>query len=68
MRERGYAVSHGELEPALWGVSAAARDGGGRPAAVVSVWGSEARVRGRIEELGARAAAAARELDALLAG
>ncbi len=68
VRERGYAVSHGELEPALWGVSAAARDAAGRPAAVVSVWGSEARVRERIAELGARAAAAARELDALLAG
>jgi DNA-binding IclR family transcriptional regulator len=61
VRGRGYAVSRGELEPALWGVSAAAR-----AAAVVSVWGADARVRDRIEELGSRAAGAARELAALL--
>jgi DNA-binding IclR family transcriptional regulator len=61
VRERGYAVSRGELEPALWGVSAAAD-----AATVVSVWGADARVRDRIDELGARAAAAARELAALL--
>jgi DNA-binding IclR family transcriptional regulator len=61
VRERGYAVSRGELEPALWGVSAAAR-----AAAVVSVWGADARVRERIEELGALAADAASELAALL--
>jgi DNA-binding IclR family transcriptional regulator len=61
VRARGYAVSRGELEPALWGVSAAAR-----ATAVVSVWGADARVRDRIEQLGARAAAAARELEALL--
>ena len=67
VRERGYAISHGELEPALWGVSEVARDARLRPAAVVSVWGSDARVRERIDELGARVAAAARELAALLA-
>jgi DNA-binding IclR family transcriptional regulator len=66
VREQGYAVSHGELERALWGVSAAARDAAGRPAAVVSVWGADARVRDRLDELGAAAAAAAGELDALL--
>jgi IclR family acetate operon transcriptional repressor len=60
-RGRGYAVSRGELEPALWGVSAAARS-----AAVVSVWGADARIRDRIGQLGPRAAAAARELEALL--
>ncbi len=68
VRSRGFAVSHGELEPALWGVSAVARDAAGRPAAVVSIWGSDARVRERIEQLGRLAADAARELDALLAG
>jgi DNA-binding IclR family transcriptional regulator len=68
VRSRGYAVSRGELEDALWGVSAVARDADLRPAAVVSVWGSGARVRDRIDELGERAAGAARELDALLAG
>jgi DNA-binding IclR family transcriptional regulator len=60
-RARGYAVSRGELEPALWGVSAAAGT-----TAVVSVWGADARIRDRIEQLGSRAAAAARELQALL--
>ncbi len=66
VRERGYALSHGELEPALWGVSAAAHDGERRPVAVVSVWGSEARVRERLDALGAHAAAAAAELEAAL--
>jgi DNA-binding IclR family transcriptional regulator len=66
VREQGYAISRGELEAALWGVSAAARDAAGRPGAVVSVWGADARVRDRVDELGARAAAAARELEALL--
>jgi DNA-binding IclR family transcriptional regulator len=66
VRDEGYAVSHGELEPALWGVSAAARDAAGRPAAVVSVWGADARVRDRLPGLGAHAAAAAAELEALL--
>ena len=66
VREDGYAVSHGELEPALWGVSAAARDAAGRPAAVVSVWGADARVRDRLDALGRQAAATARELEARL--
>lgn len=66
VRERGYAVSLGELEAALWGVSAAALDAAGRPAAVISVWGTDARVRDRLDELGARSAAAAAELAARL--
>jgi DNA-binding IclR family transcriptional regulator len=66
VRERGYAVSHGELEAALWGVSAAALDAAGRPAAVVSVWGADARVRDRLDALGTACAAAAAELQALL--
>jgi DNA-binding IclR family transcriptional regulator len=60
-------VSHGELEPALWGVSAAALDPSGRPAAVVSVWGVESRVRDRLVALGAATAGAARALEAMLA-
>ena len=68
VRARGYAVSHGELEAALWGVSAATIDAALRPVAVVSVWGSDARVRERIDPLGALAAEAARELEALLGG
>ena len=66
VREQGYAVSHGELEAALWGVSAAALDATGRPAAVVSVWGADARVRERLDALGAQCAAAAAELRARL--
>src|SRR3954452_11944757 len=62
VRARGYAVSRGELEPALWGVSAPVLDAG-RPVAILSVWGTEARVRARgIEALGARTAAAARAI------
>jgi DNA-binding IclR family transcriptional regulator len=68
VRARGYAASRGELEPALWGVSAAALSAAGRPAAVVSVWGAEARVRGRLAELGELAAGAARELSGLVGG
>jgi DNA-binding IclR family transcriptional regulator len=66
VRRRGYAESRGELEPALWGVSAAARDARGRPVAVVSVWGTEARVGPRLEQLGARTVTAAADLTALL--
>jgi DNA-binding IclR family transcriptional regulator len=60
-RRRGYAVSRGELETALWGASAPIRDGLGRPIAVVSVWGAEARLKakGRLDELGRAAAATA---------
>jgi DNA-binding IclR family transcriptional regulator len=57
-RRRGYAVSRGELETALWGASAPIRDRQGRPVAVVSVWGAEGRLkaRGRLEKLGRAAA------------
>jgi DNA-binding IclR family transcriptional regulator len=66
VRAAGYAVSHGELEAALWGASAATLDAAGRPVAVLSVWGADARVRERLPELGAACAAAAAELAALL--
>jgi DNA-binding IclR family transcriptional regulator len=61
VRRRGYAVSRGELETALWGASAPIRDRAGRAGAVVSVWGSEARLKakGRLDELGRAAAATA---------
>src|SRR4051794_28282527 len=66
VRARGYAVSRGELEPALWGVSAPVLDAG-RPVAVVSVWGAEGRVRARgLDALGARTAATAGEIAALV--
>jgi DNA-binding IclR family transcriptional regulator len=67
VRERGYAVSRGELEPALWGVSAPVLDGG-RAVAVISVWGAEARIRARgLDALGARTAAAATDIAAAVA-
>jgi DNA-binding IclR family transcriptional regulator len=61
VRRRGYAVSRGELEAALWGASAPVLDRGGRVVAVVSAWGAERRLRGRgrLDELGRAAAAAA---------
>jgi DNA-binding IclR family transcriptional regulator len=61
VRRRGYAVSRGELETALWGASAPVRDRAGRGIAVVSVWGAEARLKakGRLDELGRAAAATA---------
>jgi DNA-binding IclR family transcriptional regulator len=60
-RRRGYAVSRGELEMALWGASAPVRDRRERPIAIVSVWGAEARLKakGRLDELGRAAAATA---------
>jgi DNA-binding IclR family transcriptional regulator len=64
VRRRGHAVSRGELEPALWGVSAPVLDGG-RPVAVISLWGTESRIRARgLGVLGERTAAAARALAA----
>jgi DNA-binding IclR family transcriptional regulator len=67
VRRRGHAVSRGELERALWGVSAAALDARERPAAVVSVWGPESRIRARrLRWLGEAAASSARELAARL--
>jgi DNA-binding IclR family transcriptional regulator len=68
VRGRGFAVSRGELEPALWGVSAPVLDGG-RPVAVVSVWGAEGRVRARgLDALGAQTAATALQIAALVGG
>jgi len=66
VRAAGYARSHGELEAPLWGASAAALDAAGRPVAVVSVRGADARVRDRLDDLGAACAAAARELETRL--
>jgi DNA-binding IclR family transcriptional regulator len=63
VRRRGYAVSRGELEVGLWGVSAATLDDRGRPAAVVSLWGAEGRIRSHgVSRLGEAAAATAGEL------
>jgi DNA-binding IclR family transcriptional regulator len=68
VRERGYAVSRGELEPALWGVSAPVLDAG-RAVAVVSVWGSEARICARgVAWLGEHTATTAAEIGTRVAG
>jgi DNA-binding IclR family transcriptional regulator len=54
IRERGYAVCAGELEPELWGVSAPVlMPGQARPVAVFSIWGPAGRVPpSRLEALG----------------
>lgn len=69
-RARGYAECAGELEPALYGVSAPVlNDGGGRPLAVFSIWGPVNRVpASRFADLGAVAIKAADEVRAALAG
>ena len=62
-RERGYAVCRGEFESTAWGVSAPVLDVGGRPVAVVSLWGpSERLTEDRFEELGKLAIAGAADI------
>ncbi|MEA2245525.1 MAG: hypothetical protein QOH46_54, partial [Solirubrobacteraceae bacterium] len=68
VRRRGCALSRGALEPALWGASAPVLHGG-RAVAVVSVWGTETRIRARgLDELGARTIDAAGRIAARVAG
>lgn len=65
-RERGYSTCRGELESHLHGVSAPILDNGGRPLAVVSIWGPDLRVtQDRLPALGALVAGAAREIARL---
>src|SRR5438552_382660 len=68
IRERGYAVSAGELEPALCGVSAPVlRRREDRPLAVFSIWGPADRMPpSRFEALGAVAIEAAPAVEAAL--
>ena len=68
IRERGFAVSAGELEPALCGVSAPVlAEGGDRPIAVFSIWGSADRMpASRLAALGAVAIEAAASVAAAL--
>ena len=62
-RSRGYGTCAGELESALYGVSAPVLDRSGRPLAVLSIWGPKDRVpEQRFAELGPIAVAAAREV------
>ncbi|HET8599916.1 MAG TPA: IclR family transcriptional regulator [Segeticoccus sp.] len=52
IRERGYGISDGELEPDVFGVAAAALDRYEHPFAVVCLWGPKERFAGRFDELG----------------
>lgn len=63
IRERGYAVCRGEFESSAWGVSAPVLDAGGRPVAVISVWGPGERLtEERFEPLGRMTVGAAAEI------
>jgi DNA-binding IclR family transcriptional regulator len=69
IRERGYAECAGELEPALYGVSAPILNTDGRPLGVFSIWGPVGRVPvSRFAELGPLAVEAAAEVRAALLG
>jgi DNA-binding IclR family transcriptional regulator len=67
-RERGYAVCAGELESALYGVSAPVlRRSGGRALAVFSIWGPAGRIPpSRFEALGAVAMDASASVERAL--
>jgi IclR family acetate operon transcriptional repressor len=68
IRAHGYAVSAGELEPTLYGVSAPVlRPGDDRPLAVFSIWGPVNRVpASRFPALGAVAIEAAASVEVAL--
>jgi len=68
-RARGYGTCAGELELALYGVSAPVLDRAGRPLAVLSIWGPRDSVtQERFTELGAIAVQAARQIGAARLG
>jgi len=67
IRARGYAVSVGEMESSVFGVSAAIRDPRDHPIAVLSIWGPRDRIpESRYAPLGNLAAKGAAEIAALL--
>jgi DNA-binding IclR family transcriptional regulator len=69
IRARGFADCAGELEPALYGVSAPILNLNDRPLGIFSIWGPVARVPvSRFAELGPIAVAAAAEIRAALLG
>ena len=66
-RERGFGSCRGEREADSWGVAAPVIGAGGRPIAVVGVWGPSARVgRRRFPALGAQVIEAAARLSSSL--
>jgi DNA-binding IclR family transcriptional regulator len=68
-RARGYAECAGELEPALYGVSAPILNTDDRPLGVFSIWGPVSRVPvARFAELGPLAVGAADEVRIALLG
>ncbi|HEX3931707.1 MAG TPA: IclR family transcriptional regulator [Nocardioides sp.] len=69
IREQGYAECAGELEPALYGVSAPILTVDARPLGVFSIWGPVSRVPvTRFAELGPIAVEAAAEVRTALQG
>jgi DNA-binding IclR family transcriptional regulator len=69
IRERGYAECAGELEPALYGVSAPILNLDSRPLGVFSIWGPAGRVPvSRFAEIGPLVVEAAAEVRAALLG
>lgn len=62
-RDRGYGVCRGEYEESAYGVSAPVLDSGGRPLAVLSIWGPRGRLTEvRFDALGQVAREAALEI------
>lgn len=62
-RDRGYGVCRGEYEDSAYGVSAPVLDSGGRPLAVLSIWGPRGRLtEARFDALGHVARDAALEI------
>ena len=68
IRRRGYAESEGEVDHAIWGVSAPIASPSGRVAAALTLMAPASRVRGRRDELVALTRAAAARIDRALDG
>lgn len=68
VRTKGYAECRGEFEPMLWGISVPVLDQSTRPVGIVSLWGTEARVKPRMEELSTEVSTTALDLTDMLSG
>ena len=68
IRRRGFAESEGEVDAAIWGVSAPVSGPGGRLAAAITLMAPASRVRPRREQFVAATRAAAAQLERSLAG
>jgi DNA-binding IclR family transcriptional regulator len=67
-RERGWAVTHDELEVGLTGVAVPVRDPRGEVVAALGVSGPTPRMEGRLDELAESLSTAATRLSGLLTG